>query len=247
MTPAQLERIRAVVLEKAQLHKELRRPLTLAGARRVCMRELVALSFREHPRPAQLIRTPHGWKIIVDVRSSERERVVCIAHELGHLWLHHAADRDEPIVFDRTGETYDAIREAEADHFAELLVGGPATLPKAKPVRRRPRPSDEPVQDPDDAKLLEIARRAQQEYARAHPTVEGPTVQFAIARAMWQSIRFTVGDYPHYTNIHTGANHELVTASVTAAASIVEQLARAGHKRTAVFVRRRVREALQER
>ncbi len=249
LTPAQLARIRAVVLEKANTHKELRRRLTLAGARRVLLREGVALSIRLHPRPAQLIRLPQGWKVVVDSRSSDRERVVCIAHELGHLWLHHDADRDEPIVFDRTEPADDAIREAEADHVAELLVGGAVQLPKAKPVvrRRRHRTLDEPVTDADDSALLSLAIETARREATPAPPTTGPRVQFAVDRRAWQSVRFHgLGRYPHYattTSVPDGTDYAMVSCDLEAAVAIVEQLARAGHKRTAVQVRRIVRQA----
>lgn len=254
MTPGQLARIRAVVMEKAKLHKELRKPLTLAGARRVCTRELVALSFREYPRPAQLIRTPNGWKIVVDSRSSDRERLVCIAHELGHLWLHYDRDRDDPIVFDRTGPAYDAMREAEADHLAELLVCGPAKLPGAKPVTRRRRhlPKDDIVKDADDAALFAMVHDAARSEAKPQPPFVGPRVQFAIRREAWLSVDFLelqkrTGRYPHYTNVETGPDYELVTCSADAAAAMVPMLFRAGYKRTAAQLRRRVRQALDRR
>jgi hypothetical protein len=49
--------------------------------------------------------------------------------------------------------------------------------------------------------------------------------------------------FPHYTNVMTGPDFELVTATLETASLMVELLARAGYKRTAVYVRRTIREA----
>jgi hypothetical protein len=102
---------------------------------------------------------------------------------------------------------------------------------------------DEAEREADAVRLHQHATVAARAYARQHPPVDGPTIQFAINREAWQAIRFTPGDYPHYSNYQVGTSHEFVTCSIPAARSIVQQLAKAGHKRTAVFVRRRVREA----
>jgi hypothetical protein len=251
MTPAQLARIRTVVAAKTQVHRELRRPLTLAGAKRVLEREGVTLSIRPHPRHGQLLRTPRGWKIVVDSRSSDAERLTWIAHELGHLWLHTDVDSDELVVFDRTEPGADTLREAEADHLAELLIARPVvrTRPKSRSkiyhtdqeTTRQLRFLDD---DPDEAMLRDVARSAARDDAKLAPVGHGH-VQFALPRAAWNAISLAGAKVPlpHYTNIMTGPDFELVTATIETASVMVELLARAGYKRTAVYIRRTIREA----
>jgi IrrE N-terminal-like domain len=108
-------------------HPELARPVDAGALRRILQREHVRVIVRPHARPAQLIALLSGWAIIVDERTTHEERLALIAHELGHLWLHHDRyfDRWEAHVYDRSGPEHDEREEAEADAFAERLLAGP--------------------------------------------------------------------------------------------------------------------------
>lgn len=181
--------------------------------------------------------------------------------------------RHETSVYDQSPPWYDELREAEADYLAELLIAGPVPVAgKSKPVRKtrrqsaasnvplatrkaappRPLPGwlEEVERDADSVRLKEAAVAAQRAYAREkaplHDPAYGPSVQFAIGREAWAAIRFDQlpGAYPHYTNLAVGTNHEFVTCSLAAAERMIPMLFHAGHKRTAVFLRRRVRDAL---
>ena len=113
---------------KASQHPELGHPIDGPALKRILSREHVRVIVRPHERPAQLVALPAGWAIIVDSATAKRERLVLIAHELGHLWLHHDRyfERWESEVYDRSGPEHDEREEAEADVFAELLVAGPS-------------------------------------------------------------------------------------------------------------------------
>lgn len=280
ITPLQLARVRAVIFAKVAEHSELNRPLTLASIKRVLARESVTFLLRHHPRPAQLIRTATGWKIVVDRRSSDRERIVYIVHELGHHWLGHAGgDFGDPVAFDRSPDWHHAQREDEANALVEILVPGlpyeqRTSVGKSKPVRKPRRQSaasnvplatrkappplplpgwlEDVERDADAVRLQETAKAAAREDARRAPNpTDEPTIRFAIPRDQWVTIQLlplsAAGPYPHYSNVYTAPHHEYVTCTVTAARGIVEQLARAGFKRTAVHVRRILREALAMR
>lgn len=268
LTPLQLQRIRAIGIAKAVLHPELARPLTLAAAKAILHRERVGLEFRAHPRPAQLVRMADGWKIVVDERSSDAERLVVIMHEIAHRWLGHVIE-DDPIVFDQSEPWHHDARELEANHYAEMLISGP--VPDSAPISRgkkrnrhaasnvqmatrKPEPPaplpgwlEEVERDADAIRLNEtarvVARQDAQHYAKTHgPLLAGPTIQFAIPRDAWNAVRLEDAQFPHYQTAGAGM-FEFVTCTAAAARSIVEQLAKAGHKRTAVFLRRRIREA----
>ncbi len=244
--------IRAIVETKAIQHAELRRPLGLAGFRRVLARDGVALTLANHPRMAQLVPSLAGWTIIVDRRQPREARLVCGCHELAHLWLHHDPffARHETTIYDKSPPWYDAVREEEADAFAELLVRGPEGSAVTRLLARRPPRENNAVTappDPDGDAFVEMIRRATPALsAPPAPPASGPTVQFAIERTAWSAVRFDAirraGPYPHYDNTIAGPNHELVTCSVDVARAMVAELARAGYKRQAVRLRRMIRE-----
>jgi hypothetical protein len=121
---------------------------------------------------------------------------------------------------------------------------------KAPPRLPLPDWLEDVERDADAVRLVEHARNAQRAYAREYPALTGPTIQFAIDEAAWQAVHFSPGDAPHYrrtTAVPSGTTFVIVTCTPDVASRVVASLARAGHKRTAVFVRRRVREALRER
>lgn len=254
ITPAQLARVRAVVFEKAKSYPELQGRVTLAGIKRVLAREQIILSVRFYPKPAQLVRAANGWKIVVDRRTTDAERLVLIVHELAHRWLH--VDDSEPVEFDRSPAWHDDQREAEANALTEMLLAAPLVKkarvsPSAGRKSRRATLSAETARqlrflddDPDETMLRTMARDAIRQDAANAPVGHG-RVQFALSRAAWNAISL-VGRHvpmPHYTNVMTGPDFELVTATLETAVVMVELLARAGYKRTAVYVRRTIREA----
>lgn len=243
MRPGRRHEIRALIEEKAIIHSELRRPLGLAGFRRVLARERVELILRAHSRIAQLMPRFNGWAIIIDRRQSPEERLVCGCHELAHLWLHHDPffARYETMIYDKSPPWYDALREEEADAFAELLVRGPESPAKRAKTGSLPRRAKQlELADPDGEAFLAMVKRAPKDLLL--PPDTSPTVQFAIPRDVWSAVRLEAARYPHYDNAIAGPNHQLVTCPESAAVAIVEQLARAGHKRTAARIRRAIRE-----
>jgi hypothetical protein len=259
ITRAQTRRIDEVLEAKRLGHPELRRPLTEASLRTLLEREGVRLVIRPHPRDEELLPIAGRWVIIVDRRQERAAWLVLACHGLAHYWLH--IDATEPIAFDRSPEWYDDVRELEANYVAERLIAGPVTSGNSKRnTLRAKRPSttlpplppvpswidarDLEAEAAEDAAIAAAARQSQREYARDHASSPARVVQFAIDRNAWSTVRFGVpSDYPHYSSYQCGTSHEFVSCSLAAARSIVEQLARAGYKRTAVFVRRRVREA----
>lgn len=262
MIPARLEELRAVIEQKAALHPELRRPLGLAGFRRVLARDKVTLVMQPHPRIAQLLPSLRGWSIIVDKNQPAPARLLCACHELAHLWLHHDPffPRYETSVYDQSPPWYDARREEEADAFAEMLVRGPEkavspALPKSQ-RRANNRVTPQLLLDPEgDAFAEQMWRHAQIEAKERAPRKPvGRLVQFAIRRDLWQSVSFDAirqrGEAtPQYDRI-AQPDHELVTCSEDAAIAIIEQLARDGRrgaKRAAALIRRTVRQTIRAR
>jgi transposase InsO family protein len=109
-----------VIAEKAERHPALRQPLTRRGLRAILERERLTLVVQPSERSAQLVPTPAGWFIILSDATSHAERFVLTLHELAHYWLHVAID--EIVSYDISPPWYHAVREAEADAFAELLI-----------------------------------------------------------------------------------------------------------------------------
>ncbi len=251
LTPARVVELGALIEQKAVLHPELRRPLGLAGFRRVLKRESVELILRPHPRIAQLVPSLSGWSIVIDRNQPADARLLCGCHELGHLWLHHDPffARHETTIYDKSPPWYDAVREEEANAFAELLVRGPSAHESKSAHRlltKKNKTLDLP--DPDGDAFLEMIRRTPSDASAPNAAKpSGHTVQFAIERTAWSAVRFDAirhaGPYPHYDNVIAGPNHELVTCGVDVAHAMVAELARAGFKRQAVRLRRMIREA----
>jgi len=255
--PARLAEIRAIVERKAIEHPELRRPLGLAGFRRILGRERIKLVLTHHPRVAQLVASPNGWAIVIDRRQSPDGRLVCGCHELAHLWLHHDPyfARHETTIYDASPPWYDTLREEEADVFAELLVRGPEKgISDIKKSSRRPRRATQlELADPDGEAFLARVKHAPREAPSAPDP--SPLVQFAIRRDVWSSVdllavRRQAGQWTYRDNLgdSPGANDfQFVTCSERVGLAIVEQLARAGHKRSAARVRRTIRQTRQTR
>ncbi len=197
------------------------------------------------------------------------ERFTLTLHELAHLWVH--AIVDEPIVYDVSPPWYREQEEHEANVFAEMLIAGPDGYSVGKPAtvkkpRRKSAASNVPLgtrqppgaaplpkqlrfldDHPDETMLREVARDAARSDAKRAPAPGRGKVQFAVTSAAWSAIELARLQMrgvaiPHYENSKTGANHELVTCDLEAAKQIVELLVRAGYKRTAVYVRRTIRE-----
>lgn len=122
-----LDAIIAVVRARAEIHPELRAPLTWDGMRRILAREDVGLFFLPSPHPAELVNVDGVWSIIISKRPTvapPRRHLYYATHELGHLWLHH----------DRTCERWETVynmgydigpdpREDEAELFCTLVLG----------------------------------------------------------------------------------------------------------------------------
>lgn len=253
MTPARLADIRALITDKTAMHPELRRPLGLAGFRRMLVREKVELVVRAHPRIAQLTPRLDGWAIIIDKNQPATARLLCGCHELAHLWLHHDPlfPRWETSVYDRSPMWFDEAREAEADAFAEMLVRGPEkpATSKSQPATPKRKPTAQLLLDPDgDAFAEEMWRASQAEIAARPPTpTVGPTVQFTIRRRDWDAVSLErvqqlAGTPVTYDARWSGNDYWTVTCDESSAAAIVTLLARAGHRRAAVHVRRTVRQ-----
>lgn len=138
MTSARLAELRRTLTAKRGAHHELRAPLTLAGLKRIAQREGIEIVARPHPRLGELVPLLGHWLIIIDRNQPKAAWVIIGAHELAHLWLHHDPlhERHETAVYDGSPPWYDAVREEEADVFAELLVRGPmcqSSTANAKP------------------------------------------------------------------------------------------------------------------
>lgn len=127
MTAWTVERMRALVEEKAEQHPELRRPLEWDGLKRILARESIGLGIVPMPRPAQLVPYLGSWTILVNASLSKRANLAGGAHELGHLWLHHDPlfDRWETTVYNASTTWEEDALEDEAETFATLLVMGP--------------------------------------------------------------------------------------------------------------------------
>jgi hypothetical protein len=256
ITPARLEEIRAVVAEKRAIHSELRVPLTLPSLRRVARREGVEIVARRHPRLGELVPVLGRWLIIIDADQPKLAWKVIGAHELAHLWLHHDPffARTETSVYDKSPPWYDALREEEADVFAELLVRGPVTEPltsNQKPAnKRRRRAKQLELADPDGEAFLAAVKSAPRDpLPQPDPS---PFVQLVIPREVWRSVRLDAvrrraGHSTYRDDTIAMPHHELVTCTENVALAIVEDLARAGHKRTAVAIRRTIREIRRAR
>jgi hypothetical protein len=152
---ARRDEIAQLLAQKAKQHPECGAPLSFPSFRRICAREHVAIAIRPHPIGAQLIPMLGAWTIVIDSRQPKGEALVCGAHELGHLWLHHDPffSRHETMVYDVSPDWHDEVREAEADVFAELLVRGPTSCPPPdRPVARRGRATTRRA-DPDQLAL----------------------------------------------------------------------------------------------
>jgi hypothetical protein len=266
----QVARLNAVLAAKREQHPELRRPLTSGAMRAVLRREKIAIHAMPHPRDAELTVIAGQWVLIINDEQSSPAQLIAGAHEVAHLWAHRDPffDRSE-TVFDRSPDWYDAQHEREAEYVAEQLIAGPVTVVgKSKPVRKTRRQSaasnvplatrkapprlplpdwlEDVERDADAVRLVEHARNAQRAYAREYPAPTGPTIQFAIDEAAWQAVHFSPGDAPHYrrtTAVPSGTTFVIVTCTPAVASRVVASLARAGYKRTAVYVRRTIREA----
>jgi len=251
--------LQAILDTKRDAHPELARPLTLASLRKVLAREQVRIEIKAHPRPAQLLPLPKGWTIVIDEATSASERLVLACHELAHYWLH--VDIDEVVTYDYSPPWYDALRESEANYLAEQMIADPVQqrpiTPKVSRRRQRPQvavPDFLAEEDRDGDRIRVAANDAQRAYASEMPppiqhTPHVPTIRFPLRKSEWQSLDFyratiAIGEpYPHNMVIYSTPNVEYITATIPTARAIVEQLAKAGHKRTAVWVRRRIRES----
>lgn len=253
------------VEQKRAMHPEFRSRLTKAGLKAALAREGVRIRVRRHGRLAQLVPLPAGWTIIIEAQTTDSERLMLAAHELAHLYLHHDPffARHETEVYDVSPPWYDAVREEEADVFAELLVRGPdvgiikpakSDLPARKrsaPGIIRPRRAKQlELVDPDDEAFLAMARCATRDPLPApDPTA---LVQLVIPRRAWsvvnlEHVRRRAGHSAYRDDTIAMPHCELVTCTENVALAIVEDLARAGHKRTAVTIRRTIRETRRAR
>lgn len=267
MRPARLEEIRALIEKKSAMHPELRRPLGLAGFRRVLKRERVELVVRPHPRIAQLIPQLAGWSIVVDKRQPAEARLLCGCHELAHLWLHHDPyfGRYETSIYDHSPPWYDDIREQEADAFAEMLVRGPErdsvhesepahrSVSNSRRVSKKAKSKQLELADPDGDAFLAMVKQAPKD--PLPPADPSPVVQFTIPKDVCRSVRLhavrrRAGHSTYRDNLGDSVGDsqlELVTCSETVALAIVDDLAKQGLKRDAAKVRRTIRETRRAR
>jgi Zn-dependent peptidase ImmA (M78 family) len=121
--------VRRVVAAMQLRHPELREPITLDGLLAVCERLDVPVYERGGTTLGMIVDMGGVAVIGVNRRLTGAARLFVILHELGHFTLH---TRDDAIV-----ERYQAERralgrgrgavwqlvEAEADRFAELVLG----------------------------------------------------------------------------------------------------------------------------
>lgn len=121
-----LEGIRAVIEAKKRVHPELRRRLGWHGLQRILAREGVALRVMALPDPAQLVSYRGRWTILLNADLPTRRHMWAVAHEIGHLWLHHdhTCERWERVYHLEHEEGPDP-REDDAEIFAACLLGGP--------------------------------------------------------------------------------------------------------------------------
>lgn len=120
------EEILAVIERKRDMHPELRRPLGWQGMQRILSREDVGLFVVPLPDPAQLVQYAGRWAILLDSALPVRRRMWAVAHEIGHLWLHHdhTCERWER-VYNMLHDWEPDLREDDAEMFAACLLGGP--------------------------------------------------------------------------------------------------------------------------
>jgi len=262
LTPRQIARLDALLVAKRAFHPELARPLTMTRLRSVLRREHVELKLMPHPRDAELVHLGR-WVLILNSEQSDPARMVAAAHEYAHFVAHRQGH--EPPARDVSPPWWNRIQELEADYLSEAMLAGPPISGIKKPRKRRHAASGVPLatrkpappaqlpgwledveRDADAVRLKETAKAAAREDARRAPKpADEPTIRFAIPREQWAVINLLpLSSYPHYSNVYTAPHHEYVSATISAARGIVEQLTRAGFKRTAVHVRRKVREAL---
>jgi Zn-dependent peptidase ImmA (M78 family) len=78
------------------------------------------------PAPAQLVCAFGERVLLVDSNASERSATFLVAHELGHLFLHHEplADVGGARVYLYRDAALDAVLEEDANTFAALLMAG---------------------------------------------------------------------------------------------------------------------------
>jgi hypothetical protein len=248
MNLERLTEIRALIEQKAAMHPELRRPLGLAGFRRVVKRESVELIMRPHPRIAQLVPSVNGWALVIDRDQPGNARLMCGCHELAHLWLHHdpTFPRWETSIYDVSPMWFDDEREREANVCAELMIAGPeaakTTTVSARALLKKRAPV---IPDPDgDAFVDAMWKHVQTE--RAPPPRPVETVHFSLQRDLWERLDFEeVRRHGQRTPIYdfhsVSEGFVRVTCSPDAASALVETLARNGYKRPAAMLRRHLR------
>ena len=128
LPPLNVHKVRRCVEEQRALHPEFQRPVTLAGLRAVMMRQDVR--FRRAELPVSIYgRATNCFGVFFvtvasDIPAIEAKWVA--AHEYANVLLHVSDDRCMArLMAARQGKAAEIQQrwEAEADLFAELLVG----------------------------------------------------------------------------------------------------------------------------
>lgn len=103
---------------KAELHPELRRPLTWNGVRAILRRERIALVRAPIATPAALLAFGGRAQIILNPRLPVGRQSYYVAHELAHWWAHVDS---EPVYYIGDGSAAED-REDEADIMATWML-----------------------------------------------------------------------------------------------------------------------------
>jgi hypothetical protein len=121
--------VRRIVARKRLEHRELRGSLTFDSVLTIAEREGIPLSRSKMSdgRHGLTIRFLGTTGIVLNERLVGRELLEVALHELGHVHMNHL---DDPAQLARRGDDDDDPRlEAEADLYAELLLGEKLTHP----------------------------------------------------------------------------------------------------------------------
>lgn len=130
-----VDAIDAVIAELRTIHPELQQPLTWNAMTRILGRERIVLFTTPLVHNAQVISCDGVSVIAINSNATVARHTYYAAHEWGHIKLHFR-DPGE-IVYHTTACWPDDPREDDAEHFATVLLMGPASA--SPPERRRRR------------------------------------------------------------------------------------------------------------
>jgi hypothetical protein len=156
------DQIVGVIDGKREVHTELSRALSWPALLRVCQREGVRVRVSKGPIPrlAQLVPFDGTWTIVISRDAPSRRHTYLVAHELGHLWLHHdrTAERWEQ-VYNMDVDWADDPREDDAELFAQLILMGPQrSAPLVQPTHVICQPARPPVWETPTQRAVRLGK-----------------------------------------------------------------------------------------